>query len=124
MVRFACVPIYKIVTKNSFHHHSGEANVGLGSLSSSSSANSVAQEFYARVGSEARASGVGISIISVRGAEIQLATVGQIATLSGGSISIADASALSDALAGVSSPTIGAKTVVTIRAAPGLSILL
>ncbi len=77
--------------------------------------------WQARVGTDARDRGVGISLISVRGAEIQLATVGQVATLTGGSISIADASALADALRSVASPTVGARAQITVRAPNGVS---
>lgn len=57
----------------------------------------------------------------MRGAEIQLATVGQVATLTGGSISIADASALADALRSVASPTVGSRVQVTVRAPNGVA---
>ncbi len=73
------------------------------------------------MGTDARDRGVGVSLISVRGAEIQLATVGQVATLTGGSISIADASALADALRSVASPTVASRVQITVRAPNGVS---
>lgn len=93
----------------------GEACAGLGSLGTPNAA-----DFYNRVGEQALNAGVSISIVGVRGATIQLETVGRMASVSGGRVSLADNTDLEGALSSLASKVVGSNVQVTLRAINGV----
>lgn len=92
----------------------GEANVGIGSLSSVG-----AKAFYSQLGEKAREQGVQLNITSFRGTNINSETVGVCVAKSNGTVSIADAENLAEALAKMTSPVVGSCVEVMVRASGG-----